>query len=58
MYSGNTLMTMTVQIVGFRLGHRVVFQVEADNLDECAASIFKPYPHKRTINTTNKKPTT
>jgi hypothetical protein len=58
MYSGNTLMTMMVQIVGFRLRHRVVLQVEADILDECAASIFKPHPHKRTKGTTNQKSTT
>jgi len=43
MYSGNTLMTMTIHIVGFRLTHRVVLQVEADILDQCAASVFKPY---------------
>lgn len=58
MYSGNTLMKMTVQTIGLRLRHRVVLQVEADILDECAASIFKPYPYKRTKGTTNEKPTT
>jgi len=58
MYSGNTLMPMAVQTIGFRLRHRVVLQVEADILDECAASVFKPYPHKRTRGTTNQKPTT
>ena len=56
MYSGNTL--MTVKIVGFQLRHRVVLQVEADILDECTASIFKPYPYKGTKGTTNQKPTT
>ena len=50
MYSGNTLMTMTVQTVGFRLRHRVTLQVEADILDES--------PYERTKGTTNQKPTT
>ena len=42
MYSGYTLITVTVQTVGFRLRQRVVLHLEADILDECAASIFKP----------------
>jgi len=51
-------MTMTVQTIGFRLRHSVVLQVEADILDECVASVFKPYPRKRTKGTTNQKSTT
>jgi hypothetical protein len=58
MYGGKIFMKITAQTVGFRLRHRVILQVDVDILNQCAASIFKPYQHTRTKGNSNQKPIT